>query len=146
MASIEEYHEMWGKDALIDQTRLSLEAANIPFLHHKYYVKYSQEDLKLKKYYADYERLKRDKDLYYRGILDPEELKALGWKPNAKSYRPGEIAKAVETDEDIINMSLKIGYQATIKEMLADVLKMINGRSYQIKNIIDILKFENGGY
>lgn len=142
--TVEEIHEMWSKDGQIDMTHISRESANIPFLHNKYFTKYTNEYLKLKKYRADYKKLQRDKDLYYRGILDPEELKALGWKPCALKLRPSELPKQIENDEDIINYSLKIGYQESIVEFLESIIKMINNRGFQLKTIVDYEKFKNG--
>lgn len=146
MASLEEYHDLWAGDCKIDITKISRESANVPFLHHKYYTKLNKEKLKLLKFKADLLKLERDKDLYYRGILDPEELKALGWRPCALKIRPAELSKTIEHDDDIIEASLKIGYQNEIVNFLDSIIREINSRSFHIKNIIEQNKFENGGY
>lgn len=142
--TIEEIHEQWGRDGTIDMTNISRESANIPFLHNRYFTKYTNEYLKLKKFRADYKKLNRLKEEYYRGMLDPEELKSLGWKPCALKVRPAEVPKYVETDDDIINLSLKIGYQESIVEFLESIIKQINNRGFQLKTIVDYEKFKNG--
>lgn len=144
MATLEELHAEWGKDGAVDMTNLSRESANIPFLHNKYFLKYSQEHLKLLKLRADYKRLLRLKEDYYRGLLDPEELKARGWLPCQLKIRPTEVSKYVENDEDIINTSLKIGYQEAIVEFAESITKQINNRGYQLKLIVDYEKFKAG--
>lgn len=143
--TLEDLHEEWGKDGAIDQTNLAREAANIPYLHNKYYTKYTNEWLKLQKYKADYKKLVNLKDDYYRGILDPEELKARGWKPFPLNIRVGEIPRYVEHDDDVINLGLKIGYQEAIAEFLENIVsKQINNRNFQLKLILDAEKFKNG--
>ncbi|AGR47685.1 UvsY [Sinorhizobium phage phiM7] len=142
--TVEEIHELWNVDGNIDMTNISRESANIPFLHNKYFTKYTNEYLKLKKYRADYKKLLRLKEDYFKGMLDPEELKQLGWKPCALKIRPTEISKYVDTDDDVINLSLKIGYQESIVEFLESIIKMINNRGFQLKTIVDYEKFKSG--
>jgi hypothetical protein len=144
--TLDELHEMWGTDGAIDETKINRECINIPFLHNKYYMKYSQEKLRLLKLEADYKKLVQVKDDYYRGILDPDELKKRGWLPCPLKLRPSEIPKYIETDDDIINLSLKIGYQDTIVDFLKSIVASINYRSNVLKNYIDHKKFEAGGY
>lgn len=142
--TIEELHDLWGADGQIDMTNISRESANIPFLHNKYFTKYTNEYLKLKKFRADYKKLNRLKEEYYRGMLDPEELKIHGWKPCPLKVRPTEVPKYVETDDDIITLSLKIGYQESVVEFLESIIKQINNRGFQLKTIVDYEKFKNG--
>lgn len=142
--TVEELHALWGEDGQIDMTNISRESANIPFLHNKYFTKYTNEYLKLKKYRADYKKLLRLKEDYFKGMLDPEELKQLGWKPCALKIRPTELNKYVETDDDVINLSLKIGYQESIVEFLESIIKQINNRGFQLKTIVDYEKFKSG--
>ncbi len=134
MATIEELHESWGADGAIDMTNISRESANIPFLHNKYFTKYINEHLKLKKIRADYKRLLRLKEDYYRGILDPDELKERGWQPFALKIRTGEVPGYVENDDDVINASLKIGYQESIVEFLESIIKQINNHLAEVKD------------
>lgn len=144
--NIEELNELWGKDGAIDLTNVSRDAANIPYLHNKYYTMFIREKNKLIKYKANYKKLIRLKDDYYRGILDPDELKELGWKPCLVKVRPAEIQKYIESDNDVINASIEVGRQEELAKFLESIVGMINYRSQQLRLIVDMKKFENGGY
>jgi len=50
----------------------------------------------------------------------------------------------MEADKDIINQSLKIGYQQEKVELLESILKSLNTRGYNIKSAIDWIKFTSG--
>lgn len=142
--TLEEITENWNKDGHIDMTNLSRESANIPFLHNKYYTVLIKENLKLKRLHADHKRLIGIKTDYYRGDMDPEELKERGWKPFALRIVKSEVQTYLERDEDVINSTLKIGYTSEICSYLESILKMIHNRNYQLKLIVDNEKFKNG--
>jgi hypothetical protein len=141
---IEEIYEMWSKDAEIDMVNVSNESANIPKLHNKYFKIYMDEGLKLKKYRADYKKLKLLKEQYYKGELDIEELKEYGWEPQPLKILRQDIPSYVEADDDIINLSLKIGMQEEKVNYLESIIKMINNRGFQLKTIVDFERFKIG--
>lgn len=141
---IEEIYEMWSKDAEIDTVNVSSESANIPKLHNKYFRIYMDEGLRLKKYRADYKKLKLVKEQYYKGELDIEELKQYGWEPQPLKILRQDIPTYVEADDDIINLSLKIGMQEEKVNYLESIIKMINNRGFQLKTITDWERFRTG--
>lgn len=142
--TLEELITSWEQDGKIDMTNLSRESSQIPFLHNKYYSILARENLKLKKLHADHKVLVGIKTDYYRGDMDPEELKERGWKPFPLRVVKSEVQTYVERDQDIINSSLKIGYVSEVCGYLESIVKMINNRNFHIKNIIDYEKFRNG--
>jgi hypothetical protein len=141
---LDEIFELWAEDSNIDTARISEEAIKIPKLHHKYYKIFSQERLTLKKYETDFKKLHQLKFEYFLGTLSQETLKENGWAPNPRSILKGDIPLYIESDQDIINLTLKIGLQKEKVSVLESVIKNISERGYMIKNYIEWQKFTNG--
>lgn len=143
---IEEIEKMWGGDAEIDETNLSGEGSNIPKLHSKYYKLYFRAVIKTQKMKADLKVLERDKMEYYNGSMAAEDLKDRGWKPNPLKILRSDMDKYIQSDKDIIELCLKIDYYTSLSKFLEDIIKQINNRNFILKNMVDFLKFKNGGY
>lgn len=142
--NIDEISELWKKDSIIDRTELGDEALKIPSLHQKYYNIYINEKLILRKQEANLKQLKLEKyEFLSQG--PNEETQAKGWKLPAKgSILKTDIPMYMEADEDLINMSLKIGYQQEKIEFLESIIKTLNNRGYNIKSAIDWIRFTSG--
>ena len=142
--NIDEILEHWQTDTKIDKTELGEEALNIPKLHHKDYQIYVKEKMLLRKHEADMRQLKLDK--YEFLTQGPnEETKDKGWKlPPKGMVLKSDIPMYLEADQDIINLSLKIGYQQEKIELLDSIIKSIMNRNFVIKNAIDWQKFTMG--
>lgn len=143
---IEELNTMWSADCKIDETNLSKESSRIPEIHNKYYIMYVKEGLRTKKLKSDLVELEHAKNEYYSGSMDEDELKRRGWKPNALKILRSDINRYVDSDKDIVNLSLKIAYQESLTKYLEDIVKQISNRNFIIKNIIDWSRFQAGGY
>jgi hypothetical protein len=142
--NVDEILEHWQTDTKIDKTELGDEALNIPKLHHKYYQIFIKEKMLLRKYEAEMKQLKLDK---YEFITQGpnEETKDKGWKlPPKGMVLKGDIPMYLEADQDLINLSLKIGYQQEKIELLDSIIKSIMNRNFIIKNAIDWQKFTMG--
>ena len=50
----------------------------------------------------------------------------------------------VDADQQVIDMSLRVGIQDEKVSYLESIIKMINNRGFQIKSIIDWAKFTQG--
>ncbi len=144
--TLEELNEMWAKDAKIDEASLGSEATKIPQLHNKYYMFYSKEVLRLRKYKADLKELEHAKFEWYTGSLAEEDMKARGWRPNPLKILRADVNKYIESDKDVINLSLKIDYHMQLANYLEDIVKQINSRNFIIKSAIDWAKFQAGGF
>lgn len=143
---IEELNGMWAIDCKIDETNLVRESSRIPELHNKYYIMYFKEGLRSKKMKSDLIELEHAKNEYYSGSMDQEELKRRGWKPNPLKILKADINRYIESDKDVINLSLKIAYQESITKYLEDIVKQISNRNFILKNMIEWSKFQSGGY
>jgi len=144
MNKLEQIQEMWEKDGEIDVTNVSGESANIPKLHNKYYQLYVKEGLRLKKLRADYKQFSKLKHQYYRGELDDEELRENGWSPQPLKLLRQDVPQYVEADQEIIDMTLRIGMQEAIVDYLESIIQQINKRGYQLKTIVDWERFKTG--
>lgn len=142
--SIDEILEQWQQDTKIDRTELGDEALNIPKLHHKYYQIFVKERMILRKQESDMKQLKLDK--YEFLTQGPnEETKDKGWKlPPKGMILKGDIPMYLEADQDVINLSLKIGYQQEKIDLLESIIKTIINRGFLIKSAIEWQKFTMG--
>lgn len=144
--NIEEYEQMWAEDCKIDETNLVKESARIPVLHSKYYKLYHRAALKATKLRYELKELEAAKWEWYEGSLSPEELKQRGWIPYGTKLIKTQIAVKIERDKDMIELSLKIEYQSSLAKFLEDVLKQIHQRNFVVKNMVEMIKFQAGGY
>lgn len=142
--TIDEILENWQKDSQIDKTELGDEALNIPKLHHKYYQIFVKEKMILRKQESDMKQLKLDK--YEFLTQGPnEETKEKGWKlPPKGMILKGDLPMYLDADQDVVNLSLKIGYQQEKLELLDSIIKTIMNRNFIIRNAIDWQKFTMG--
>lgn len=141
---IEDIFELWEKDSQIDRTELGDESLKIPQLHHKYFKIYSKERLLLRKLEADMKQLKLVKyEFYTQGPTD--ESHELGWIfPPAGKILKSEVSYYTEADQDIINLSLRIGMQQEKIDLLDSIIRTLNNRGYNIKSALDWEKFKVG--
>jgi len=141
---LEAIYEEWSKDSEIDMTELGNEAIKIPKLHHKYFQVYSSEKLLLRKYEAEMKTLKLAKyEFYTQG--PSKETNEKGWVlPSRGMILKQEMPMYLEGDQDIINLSLRIGMQQEKVELLESIIKSLTNRGFQIKSAIDWNKFTMG--
>lgn len=134
----------WSQDLQINQADLSSESSNIPKLHNKYYIYYINEGMQLKKLKTEYKKFFKLKTEYYRGELGPEELREYGWSPQPLKILRQDIPTYLESDDEIIEMSLKVAAQEYKVNYLEEIIRQIHSRGYQLKTILDFEKFRTG--
>lgn len=142
--NIEEINELWAQDCKIDETNLVRESSRIPELHNKYYNLFYRETLKVKKLRADLIELEKAKTEYYNGSMDELELKQKGWAPNPLKILRQDLDKYIQSDKEIISLSLKIALHEERANYLENIVRHINNRNFIIKNMIDFMKFQSG--
>jgi len=141
---IEEIVQEWSKDCEIDVTNVSVESAEIAKMHNKYYQMYMQVSMRLRKLKTDYKQLLKLKTEYYRGELTMEELRERDWEPQPLKILKQDIPLYIDSDQQMIDTSLKIGMQEEKVNYLENIIKMISNRGFQIKSIIDWERFRTG--
>jgi len=142
---IEEIMSEWGKDVEIDSTELGNESLKIPKLHSKYINILVAERLLLRKLESELKILKRDKfEMFTMGAT--KEQQELGWSlPPRGVVLKQDIPIYMESDREIINISLRIGMQQEKVDLLESIIRSIQNRGYQLKTSLDFLRFTMGG-
>ena len=134
--------EMWEKDAKIDRDNLHDESLNIPSLHAKYFQIYNTIFLLRKKAEQQRKNIRHERYEYFSGKADPDVYIQ---NPFPKKIRDKDtMTKYLDADEKLSNASLKIEYYDTMLTYLESILKVIQNRTYQIKNAIEFMRFNVG--
>ena len=139
---LESIQEMWEKDAKIDRDNLHDESLNIPSLHAKYFQIYNTIFLLRKKAEQQRKNIRHERYEYFGGKADPDVYIQ---NPFPKKIRDKDtMTKYLDADEKLSNSSLKIEYYDTMLTYLESILKVIQNRTYQIKNAIEFMRFNAG--
>lgn len=142
--NLDELKVMIKKDLDIDQTALDAESSRTPQIHNKYLVMFMDEKLKLKRMNNELSVLRRNKWLYYTGRMSQEELTQFGWEPFELNILKTEADDMIESDADYIKASEKVNFQEEKVNYLESVIKIVQNRQWQIRAMIDWLKFTQG--
>ena len=139
---LESIQEKWEKDAKIDRDNLHDESLNIPSLHAKYFQIYNTIFLLRKKAEQQRKNIRHERYEYFSGKADPDVYIQ---NPFPKKIRDKDtMTKYLDADEKLSNSSLKIEYYDTMLTYLESILKVIQNRTYQIKNAIEFMRFNAG--
>ena len=139
--TLEELQAQADKDLVIDDTELDTESLKTPILHNKYLQYYNKFNLLLKRSQWEERSLQREKWEYYPGKSDPSVYKE---KPFDLKVLKNDVHIYINADEDIQKIQAKIIYQEAIVNYLEQILRMINNRSFTIKNAIEWRRFTSG--
>jgi hypothetical protein len=133
---------MWEKDSKIDIDNLHTESLNIPILHAKYFGIYNNIVLLKKKAEQQRKNIRHERYEYYTGKADPDVYLE---NPFPKKIRDKDtLQKYLDSDEKLSQVCLKIDYYETMLNYLESILKVIQNRTYQIKNAIEFVRFQAG--
>jgi uncharacterized protein YozE (UPF0346 family) len=142
MFDLEMIQKMWEEDSNIDLDNLHTESINIPKLHAKYYEIYNNIVLLKKKAEQQRKNTRHERYEYFTGKADPEVYTE---NPFPKKIRDKDtLQKYLDADESLSSVSLKIDYYDTILNYLESILRVIQNRTYQIKNAVEFMKFQAG--
>ena len=140
--NIEEIQSQWERDSKLDPDNLHLESLKIPGLHSKYYNMYNNIRLLREKSKSDYAEIKLQRYNYYTGKA-PAEIYVQ--EPFPYKVRDKEALKQyLEADNKLSQIDLKVKYYDIMLEFLEEIIKNLNGRTYQIKNAIEWQRFQAG--
>ena len=139
--TLDELQAEADKDLVIDDTELDTESLKTPILHNKYLQYYNKFNLLLKKSQWEERTLNREKWEYYTGKSDPSVYKE---KPFDLKVLKADVHIYINADEDLQKIQAKVVYQEAIVNYLEQILRMINNRSFTIKNAIEWRRFTSG--
>ena len=134
--------KMWEEDCKIDPDNLHTESLNIASLHAKYFDMYNNIVLLKKKAEQQRKNIRHDRYEYYTGKADPDVYVE---NPFPKKIRDKEtLQKYLDADEKLSQVCLKIDYYDTMLNYIESILKMVQNRTFQIKNAIEFVRFTAG--
>ena len=111
-------------------------------LHAKYFDLYNNIFLLMKKAQQQRKNIRHERYEYYSGKADPEIYIK---NPFPKKIRDKDtMQKYLDADEKLSSTSLKIEYYETMLNYLESILKQVSNRTYQIKNSVEVMKFQAG--
>ena len=140
--TLDKLQEMWEKDSKINPDELHTESLNIPSLHAKYFELYNTIFLLRKKAEQQRKNIRHERYEYFSGKADPEVYQK---DPFGKKIRDKDtMQKYLDADEKLSTSSLKIDYYDTMLVYLESILKVIQNRTFQIKNAIEFMRFNSG--
>ena len=140
--NLDDIQKMWEKDSHIDPDNLHTESLNIPSLHAKYFELYNTIFLLRKKAEQQRKNIRHERYEYFSGKSDPEVYVD---NPFPKKIRDkSTMEKYLDADDKLSTASLKIDYYDTMLVYLESILKVIQNRTYQIKNAIEFMRFNSG--
>jgi hypothetical protein len=140
---LEQIHEMWDVDAKINPTELDTESLKISELHSKYFRIFNKERLILIKLEKELIVLRRDKYEFYTQGPSEDHLRR-GWEYPGVKILKNEANIYIDSDNDVVELSLKIAFQKEKIDLLEHIIRSLNGRSFQIKHAIDFLRWSHG--
>lgn len=141
---LDDIFQEWEKDSEIDITDLGHASLQEAKLHSKYIRILANESLLLKKLEAAARELTLAKTRFYLHGPSKETVE-LGWVvPDIGKIIKSDLQVYMQADPDIIKSELHINVQKQKVEALDSIIKTIQRRSFQIKNAIDYMKFQNG--
>ena len=133
---------MWEKDSQIDPDNLHTESLKVPALHAKYHDMFNNFLLLRKKAEQQRKNIRHERYEYYAGKADPEVYQK---DPFGKKIRDKDtMQKYLDADEKLSTSCLKIDYYDTMLVYLESILKVIQNRTFQIKNAIEFMRFNSG--
>ena len=134
--------KMWEEDSKIDPDNLHTESLNIATLHAKYFQIYNNIFLLRKKAEQQKRNNRHNRYEYYTGKADPEVYQE---DPFPKKIRDKDtLQKYLDADEKLSSVCLKIDYYDTMLVYIESILKVVQNRTYQIKNAIEFMRFNAG--
>ena len=140
--NLENLQKMWKTDSKLDDDLHDNDSLAIPQLHMKYMEFYNTYSLMKKEREIEMRRLIKEKWLYYKGKAPSSVYKEMPF--DLKLTTKEEITMFIDADEDITKLQFKIDYIDQVLSFLDGVLRMINNRTYHIKNAIEWKKFQSG--
>lgn len=142
---IDELHNEWEKDSVIDPTNLESELLNIPKIHAKYLRFLTNSKLILRKAESDLIRIRALKAKYFRGEMGAAELQELGWS-QYQGNKPlkSEIDDVINKESDVLQKIEKVDYYKIVVQSIEYVMKEISSRHWEIRSAIEHKKIVNG--
>lgn len=144
--TLEEIATEWTTDCEnfnhLDWTQASLDSIKQAGKYARYK---SMEAKNLRQLKIAYSKLRAEKEDF---LMNPtiEVVREKGWEvPSKGRILKTELPTFLAKDPELVKLELAIGSQDEKVELLKEILKQLNGRSFTIRNMIEDRKYKNGG-
>lgn len=132
-----------NNDLLIDKSKLIDASIETPVLVNKYYGYLIQEGRILKMIESKLFEVYKDLYDYYLHLAPPEAYVA---KPFNRKVLKSDVDMYIQADPKYTEIVNKIEAQKYKVKYVEEIIKQLNQRTFNIKNIIEFEKFKSGGY
>lgn len=141
---IKEIEELWGEDAVVNDSQLGIESTKTHCLHHKYSTILNAEESALRILQGEMFVLIKEKNEYFNGDIDQEVLLKRNWIPFGQKLLKTKIPMYIDADEDIIRARYRIGMQERKIKYLQSIIDQVVRRSFFISNALSDQKYKSG--
>jgi hypothetical protein len=140
---IENIKEMLDKDKFIDYTQLDTESLKIPEQAVKYQQIAHDEALRLRFLEKEYNVAKYNRWMYYTGKADPEVYNK---EPFDHKVLKSDINIFLESDLILNEIQDRMVAQTEKLKLVVDAGKVMQNKSFNIKNALEHQKFMGGAF
>ena len=81
---------------------------------------------------------------YFSGTLDKMTLDKYGWTPYGVKVLKSDLDIHIESHEDFCDIEKQVEVSNIKINLLEQILRLIMNRGFQIKNEIELVKWESG--
>ena len=139
---LRELSEEIKKDVILTRDMdLKKASLDIPYLHHKYLVKYEEQQMVVALMKTRKDRRYHEAMMYYSGKAEPEIYRD---KPLDHTILKTDLETWIKADENYIHACLQLAIAEAILDLYKRTVDRIPNHSFYINNTIDLMKFENG--
>jgi hypothetical protein len=137
------YQSIAPKDISFDRSEIDSESERTAQIHNKYLVFLLDETTQLETMKRAFDTLWHTQTQYYLGKASDDVYKE---KPFNLKVRPikSEVEQWLRADPDIQAADVEIKAQEKIVKYLTDTIRQINNRGYEIRSMIDWVRFKHG--
>jgi hypothetical protein len=143
-SQVEALLEEWKKDVQIDRTSPADDVRKIGLLHSKYLNILSTHRRALKENERKAIKFRRLKYEYYMGRLDSPTLEKYKWEPFPYTLKTGDLTTYMESDTELLNAKAVLANHEEIISVCESIMKELNNRTWQMKEICGWEKFISG--
>ena len=140
---IEDILKLIEEDKKIDYTQLDTESHKIPEQAVKYQQLAHDEALMLRHLEREYNVMKYKRWMYYMGKADDEVYEK---EPFDHKALKSDVNIFLESDKQLNELQDKISTQSEKLKLVVDAGKVMQNKSFNIKNALDHQKFMGGAF
>ena len=140
---IEDIKDMLEKDKSVDHTQLDTESLKIPEQAVKYQQLAFEEQMILRHLEREYNIMKLNRWMYYMGKASDEEYEK---EPFDHKVLKSDVNIFLEADSKLCNLQDKVALQTEKLKLVYEAGKIMQNKSFNIKNALDHQKFMGGAF